>query len=62
MIPESYYECMSGTLECDSCGHRHKMGERVFDEDTKRTTCPECGRYSFMVDRGDISWHPALDE
>jgi len=53
---------MSVRLECDSCGHRHRMGERVFDEDAKRMTCPECGHYSFTVDRGDISWHPTSDE
>jgi Zn finger protein HypA/HybF involved in hydrogenase expression len=53
---------MSVKLECESCGHRHKMGDRIFDPDAKRMTCPKCGAYPFTVDRGDLTWHPSKDE
>ncbi|MFB6202453.1 MAG: hypothetical protein ABEI98_10645 [Halorhabdus sp.] len=52
---------MTVELECDLCGHRHEMGNRVFDENMKRMICPECGGRPFTVDRGDVTWHPNSD-
>jgi Zn finger protein HypA/HybF involved in hydrogenase expression len=52
---------MTVELVCESCGHRHKMGERDFDEAAKRMVCPKCGTYPFSVDRGDLSWHPPVE-
>lgn len=52
---------MSVEVECESCGHRHKMGERVFDEETKQMICPECESRSFTVHH-DITWHPSSGE
>jgi|AntDeeMinimDraft_4_1070355.scaffolds.fasta_scaffold00025_15 Zn finger protein HypA/HybF involved in hydrogenase expression len=48
-------------LECESCGLRHTMRDRVFDPDEKRMVCPECGSYPFSVHRIGITWHPPSD-
>lgn len=50
-------EMALGDLECESCGDRHRMGERVFDADRKRMVCPACGSYPFTACRGDVEWH-----